>query len=74
MTLILLTVGYLAAGAVAFFVIAWFTDALDGADEWRSFEAVAAAMIIFWPVMVLWLLLRILCKLALALVAKRSRE
>lgn len=72
MNLFLYISGYFAAGVATFFAIAWFTDSLDEADKMRSFEAVAAATITFWPVALAWLMLRTLCVLALLVIAKRG--
>lgn len=72
--ILLITVAHLVAGASSLYALTWFTDALDRSAESRYFNAVAAALIIAWPLTLVWLGLRLAAAPARQIIERRGRQ
>lgn len=70
----LLAVGHMLAGVASLYALAWFTDALDKAAQSRRFDALAAALILAWPLTLYWLLLKLAAAPARLIVERRAKQ
>ena len=71
--IVLIAVAHLIAGASSLYALTWFTDALDGSAESRRFDAVAAVLIVAWPLTLAWLVLRLAAAPARMIIERRGR-
>lgn len=70
----LLAVAHMLAGVASLYALAWFTDALDKAATSRRFDALAAALILAWPLTLYWLLLKLAAAPARLIVERRAKQ
>lgn len=71
--IVLIAVAHLVAGAASLYALTWFTDALDKAAESRRFDAVAAALIVVWPLTLVWLVLKLAAAPARMIIERRGQ-